>query len=349
MTRLSRLFTGAILLAGLLAAAGPKARAADVDKLIPADADTVVSVDLKKLLEAEFVKKFVVEDLKKQFEKQDIKQFLTDIGLDPFKDVERLVVASMETKFAPGSQPNYLLVIRGSFDAEKLFKRAELETKTSPDKYTMVKDGGTVMFKMVQQPPQGGAAEQALFVTVVDDKTVVAASDKKYVTEVMKLHDSGKAATLNKDLAALIKKVDAKVPIYVASVVSGKLGDIPIPPQAGPIKLESLGKALPNAETVLVTVKVGADVSVDVYIGMKDEETANDMRNAVIDLLDQVKPLAKLASNFDPMAKAIPDLLDAIKVTSKKKDMILTLSAPGNDLGALMQLGQRRPMPKKKN
>jgi hypothetical protein len=347
MIRSSRLLPGAALLAGLLAAANPTARAADPDKLIPADADTVVSVDVKKLLEADFVKKFVVEDLKKQFDKQEAKQFLTDIGLDPFKDVERLVVASMETKFAPGSQPNYLVVVRGSFDAEKLFKRAEAETRTNPDKYSMVKDGGTTMFKIVQQPPQGSEPERAAFATVIDDKTVVFASDKKYVTEAIKRNDSGKGAALKKELAELIKKVDARVPIYVASVVSGKLGDIPIPPQAGPVKLESLGKALPNTETILVTVRIGTDVAVDLHLGMKDEETANDMRNAFIDLIDQVKPLAKLASNFDPATKPLPDLLDAIRVTSKKKDMILTLTATGNDLGGLLQFQQRRAAPKK--
>lgn len=339
MIRPTRLLPGAALLAGLLAAAAPAARAAEPDKLIPADADTVISVNLKQLVDSEFAKKFILEDMKKGFEKQEVKQFLTDIGLDPFKDIEKLVVASVETKFAAGTDPNFLIVVRGSFDAEKLFKRAEAETRANPDKFTMVRDGGTVMFKY--QPDN---EKPAVYATVANDKTVVAGSEKKLVTNALKAADTGKPAPLKKELAELIKKADDKASIYIASVVSGKLGDIPIPQQAGPIKLGDFGKALPSTETALITVRVSNDVALDVAVGMKDEEAANDMRNAVADLLDQLKPLVQLAANFEPQAKALPDLLAAIKVTSKNKDVILTIRAPGDDLGALMKIrpGQRK-------
>jgi hypothetical protein len=352
MIRSSRLLPGAALLLGLLATAGPNARAAEPDKLIPADADTVISVDLKKLLEADFVKKYIVEDLKKQFDKQEAKQFLTDIGLDPFKDVEKLVVASMETNFKEGSQPNFLIVVRGSFDAQKLFQRAEAETKANPDKYSMVRDSGAVMFKIVQQKPRDSEPERATFATVIDDKTLAFASDKKYIAGAIKANDSGQAATLKKELAALIKKVDARVPVYVASVVSGKLGEMELRDPRGPVKLsfESLRKALPNAETILATVRVGTDVAVDLYMGMKDDATANDMRNAMIDLIDQVKPLVKLGVLAGQAPESLPELLDSIKITSKKKDMILTIAASGNTLGSVFEFQQRRrPNPPKKN
>ncbi len=340
MIRPSRLMLGIALLA-ISALSARTARAADPDKLIPANADTVISINLKQLLGSDFVKKYVLDEMKKQLEKDEAKQLFADIGLDPLKDIEQLVVASIDTKFKNGAEPSYVLVVRGSFDAQKLFKRAEAETKAN-EKFSMVKDGGITMFKFQQDKDKPG-----LYFTVADEKTVVAASEQKYITDAIKVVDSGQAAPLKKELAALIKKVDPKVSIYIASVVSGKLGDLKLPNEAGPVKLQDLSNALPNAETALITIKVGTDVILDIIVGMKNEEAANDMRNALIDMIEQVKPLAKLAANIEPQAKALPEMLDAIKITSKEKDRILTFKAAGSDIGTLLEIPRARQ--KKKN
>jgi len=312
MTRLPRLVLGAALAVALTATA----RAAEPDKLIPAGADTVVVVNLKQLIESDFAKKFVLEDLKKQFEKQETKQFLTDLGLDPFKDIERLTIASVETKFGGGKDdsPNYLVVVRGSFDSQKLFNRLEQETRTDPDKFSKVKEDGTTMFKYLSDQKAS-----PLFVTAIDDKTVVAASDKKFVAEAIKASDARKGAPIKKELAALIRKADDKASVYIASVTAGKLGDLGIPDQAGPIKLEGFAKALPKTESALITIRVATDVNLDVIMGMKDEEAANDMRNALADMIDQVKPLAKGIVNFAPELKPLPDMLDAIKARPRTR------------------------------
>jgi len=339
MTRLPRLVLGAALAVALTATA----RAAEPDKLIPAAADTVVVVNLKQIAGSDFGKKFLVEELKSAFAKGTT-QFLTDIGLDPFQDVEKLLIASVETKFGGGKDDsaNFLAVARGSFDSQKLFNRLEQETRTDPDKFSKVKEDGTTMFKYLPD-----AKASPVFVAVIDDKTVVAASDKKFVTEAVKAADAGKGAPIKKELAALIRKADDKASVYVASVTTGKLGDLGIPDQAGPIKLEGLNKALPKTESALITLRVATDVNLDVIMGMKDEEAANDMRNAFTDMIDQMKPLAKGIAGFAPELKSLPDMLDAIKVTSKNKDMILTVKLAGGDLGPI--IGLQGKMAKKKD
>lgn len=333
MTRLPRPVLGAALLVGLTATA----RSAEPDKLIPAEADTVIVVNVKQLVESEFAKKFVLENLKKDFEKQEAKEFLAEVGLDPLKDVERLVVATIGTKIGAKDGTNSLVVVRGSFDAEKLFRRAEAEVRTNPDKFSKVKEDGVVIFKY-----QSGEKATPLFTTMIDGKTVVLASDTKYIAAAVKAADAGKAAPLRKELAALIRKADDRASVYIASVTKGIFDALEIPNQAGPIRLEDIGKALPKSETALVTLRVAADVSLDVTVGMKDEESANDMRNALADLIDQAKPLARLAAGFEPGAKALPDMLDAVKVTSKNKDMILTVKLAGADLGSILELQQNR-------
>lgn len=333
MPRLPRLAAAVALLAGLAAAA----RAAEPDKLLPATADTVIAVNVKQLVASEFAKKFVLDGLKKQFESPDTKKFLTDIGLDPLKDVERMVIASIDTKFGEKTDPSFLLILRGSFDPEKIYKAADAAARAPGAKMSMVKDGGTVLFKYQpdgEQPPVYG--------TVVDGKTVVVASEKKYVSAAVQAADASKPAALKKELAELVKKADDKASIYIATVVSGKLADLGLPDEVPGVKLDKFNKALPNTETALITVKVAADLTLDVYVGMKDEAAANDMRNAANDLIDQLKPLAKLVVGFEPGAKALPDILEAVKITSKNKDMILSLKVAGDDLSSLMQLGEKR-------
>lgn len=327
---------GAALIAVL---AGQTARSAEPEKLLPLDTDTVVAVNLKQLLGSEFGKSYIVDNLKKDLEKNGMSKILQDIGLDPMKDLEKITIAMIDMKFKPNAEQDMVIIARGAFDAEKIFKVAEAESRNNPDKFSMIKDGDTIMFKY---QPEG--ERPATYATVIDEKTIVAASDKKFITAAIKTADSGKPAPVKKELAELIKKADDKASIFIASFVSGKLGDLNIPNQAGPLNFESMGKAIPQTESALITVRIGADVALDVLVAMKDEESANDMRNALIDMLDQLKPLADFASKLDPQAKALPELLASVKVTSKNKDMTLTFKAPGSELGKLMQIqpGRRK-------
>jgi len=326
MIRLSRALLGAALVVGL---AGTGARAADPDKLIPADADTVAVVNVKQVLDSEIVKKYALGQIKQMLEGQDAKRMLSDLGLDPLKDIEQLVVATMDTS---RTDTKFLMIVHGKFDAEKIYKAAEAETKKNPDKFSMVKDGKDVMFKF--QPDNG---QPPVFATVVNDKTVVAANEKKYVTGALKASDNKTPINLKQELSSLLKKMDDKASVSVVSVLKGKLDDVKLPGGGNlPIKVDALEKALPNAETVSVAVKIGADVSVDVTIGMKDTDAAADMRNALDDLLKQLKPLAQLAGAADPRAKPLGDVLGTIKTSAKNKDVVLSGKVTGANIGKMI-------------
>ena len=84
--RLSRLGLAAVFAATLVA---PVARAAEPDKLLPAEADTVVFVNFKQILEADVVKKYALDQIKQALAGQDAKKLLEDMGLDPMKDIEK--------------------------------------------------------------------------------------------------------------------------------------------------------------------------------------------------------------------------------------------------------------------
>jgi hypothetical protein len=332
MRRLSRVLLGAAILAGVLTANSSTTRAAEPDKLLPADADTVVSVNTKQILDSDIVKKYALEQLKQALDGQDAKKLLTDLGLDPLKDIDRVVVGANIKSF---SDFKYLMIVHGSFDPDKLYKAAEKRSKENADSFAMVKDGDTVVFKYT---PENG--EKPVYGTVVNDKTVIAASDRKMIATALKAAEAGKKAPIKPELADLVKRMDEKSSFYACGLVKGKFDEFKLP-QGGniPVDLTAIMKLLPLTESMALSVKIGADVAVDVTLGMKDNETADEMRNALDELIKQVKPLAALAGAAQPQAKPLTDILNTVKTSAKDKDVTVSGKVTSANIGRMMKPG----------
>src|SRR5207244_6977231 len=125
---------------------------------------------VKKVVDSDIVKKYALEQLKQTLQGNDAQKFLKEIGVDPLKDVEK-VVLGMYGK--DQSDMKGLVIVHGKFDPAKLFQAAEVHTKKDPDHFSLLKDGKDVMFKF--QPDTGNP----VYGTVIDESTVVAGSDKK--------------------------------------------------------------------------------------------------------------------------------------------------------------------------
>ena len=221
-----------------------------------------------------------------------------------------------------------LVVVHGKFDPDKLFKAAEAATKRDGDKFSMIKDGNTTMFKF--QPEQGNP----VYGTVVDETTVVAATDKKLVANAL----TQKKTALSNDLGALVKKMDEKSSIFVVSVVKGKFDTVKLPAQL-PIDLSGLEKALPKTETMSIVLKVTGDINLEVVLGMKDDDAASDMGDAMAKVIDGIKGLVPLLAAAEPKAKPLVDVVKTIKSDVKKKDVVITAKVTGENLGKMINPG----------
>ena len=325
MLRLSRLVLGAVLAAGL---AVNGARAAEPDKLLPAEADTVVCVNVKQLLDSDIAKKYALEQIKQVLEGKDAQKFLGDLGLDPLKDIDKVVVGA-EVKGR--NDMKFLMIVHGSFKPDQLYKAAESQSKKEPDKFAMVKDGDTVIFKFT---PENG--QPPVYGTVVNEKTVIAGSDKKMIATALKASESAKKAAIKQELHDLVKKVDEKSSVYAVGIVKGKFEELQLP-RNDFIDLSKLQKALPLTNSVAVSVKVAADVNVEVTLGMKDADAADEMRVALDEALKVVKALAPLAGAGDPRAKPLGDVLNTIRTSAKEKDVVVTGKVTGANIGRMMR------------
>lgn len=325
MLRPSRFALGAAVVAAL--AFAPSLRAAEPDKLIPVDADTVISVNVRQIIDSEVIKKYALEQAKQFLQGNDASAFFKEIGLDPLQDVDRIVIAGSGKD---QTDIKGLIIVHGKFDAEKMYKRAEAETKKDPDKFSLVKDGKDVMFKF--QPDNGNP----VYGTVVDENTIIVGTDKKIITTALAAANGDAKPKLDKKVAGLIAKMDDKASVWVVAVVQGKLDKARLP--GG--QAQNLQNQLPNIDTVTAVVRVNTDLTVDVTIGMKDDASADEMGTAVDEVLTQLKGFAPLLAANDPKMKPLADAAKSLQSRVKGRDVIISAKIPGSAIGQLLNPDQ---------
>ncbi|MBX9624115.1 MAG: hypothetical protein K2X82_09930 [Gemmataceae bacterium] len=310
------------LAAVALCLAPAAAPAATPDRLLPADADIVVSVNVRQVLDSGIVKEFALGQIKDFLQGQDAQKLLTQIGLDPLKDVDRVVLGGSGTD---QSDMKFLAVVRGKFNPDKLNEGAVAQTQKDPDHFSLVKDAGDA--KLYKYQPENG---NPVYATVVDGTAVVVGSDKKLVAAAAAGKDSG----VSKEVAALVGKMDDKASVWVAALVKGKLDNVKLPGGQG--GNPAVQKQLAGLETMTLTVRVTDDVNLNVGLGMKDAEAAGEMGKTVAQGLQQVKGLLPLLAGGQPQLKPLIKEAQSLKSGVEDKTVVITAKLSGSAIGAML-------------
>ncbi|MBX9581197.1 MAG: hypothetical protein K2X87_12880, partial [Gemmataceae bacterium] len=282
----------------------------------------VISVNVKQVLGSEIVKQYALGQIKDFLKGQDAQKFLTELGLDPLKDVDRVVLGGSGTDQA---DMKFLAVVRGTFDPDKLYDAAVAQTKKDADHFSLVKDGDGKVFKY--QPDNGNP----VYATVVDKNAVVLGSEKKLVSAAA----AGQPrAQVGKGLAALIAKMDDKNSVWVAAVVKGKLDNVKLPGGAG--GNPAVQKQLAALETITAVVNVTGDITMDLSLGLQDEEAATQMGQTVAQGLQQVKGLLPLLLGSQPQLKPLVKEAQSLKSAVQGKAVSITGKLSGSAIGQML-------------
>ena len=297
----------AIVVVGLaaLCPAG-SARAVEADKLTPADADVVVSVNVRKLVDSELFKKYGKDDAEKALLDDKAKKLLDAIGLNPLKDVDGILFTSSGI-----DKPRRLLVVRGHFDADKIKAAAEKYAKDHPDDLKITKQDDLTIYE------GKGDGKQPFYAHVVSDgKTVLASTDKAYLLQAVTSRSSGPSKELKNALAT----IDGKEAVWMAMVVTDEMRKV--------MESNPQGKELaPKLEALTGTVNVTSDVLTNFVIHTSDAKAAGDVKK----LLNQVKPILTLAANSDEhIGPLVGDLMDNLKITTEKNNVNINLTVTGD-------------------
>jgi hypothetical protein len=307
-----------------LATASP-ARAADLDPLLPADTELYLTVNLRQIIDSPLFQKHLrpqVEKLLKDESGEAVQGVLKELGIDPFKDLDRVTVAAPSTKEADRG----LVILTGKFDGAKLNQKGKEAAKNKPETFKLHAaplGGGSKanIWEVVVQPQQ----ETSLFVAVVSARTIVVSPGKDYVVDALKQDvNRAKGALKNKELAALIEKMDPRQSVSVA-LLGKALG----------IDHEAIPKAVTDAvgkvEAVGGGVTVSEDVKFELMIATPSSEAALRIQKEGDRALKLVTVGLALTEENQGLSLLL-DVVKSIKITNRGRVVSVAARLPEDAL-----------------
>jgi hypothetical protein len=313
-----RFLAASLLLVSLLACAhsSQRAQSAELPGYLPADTEILVSVNVRQLVDSDLFKNNF-QELVRQFlnDQANVHQVLGDLGLDPLKDIDRVLAVS------PGSaeQDRGLVIVQGRFDVEKFKAHARKAQAEHPDllKAHSITDGRgmKVLVYEVRYPDP----ELPLFVCVADRQTILASPGKDYVVDALKKIARPARPTLrNKDFQDLLGKMDGEQSLALA-VVGNALT------RGGGIPEGGLRNALNQVEAIGGGVTIDKDLALEVVVSAKSEAQARQLKGSADRILKQGITLLSLLAASDPQFNPYFEMVRAVRLHLKGK--LVTLRA----------------------
>jgi hypothetical protein len=313
------------VLAGVLAAGANPARAAEVDKYLPADSEVIFVINVQQILDSPLIKKHALGPIREMLKgNAEAQRVFTALGFDPLRDVTSL------TAVMPGISPNEkgLLILHGRFDTAKFHAQAEETAKNKADILKIHKEGTEKVFEV--KPP---GQDSPLFVGLVDGTTVVASPGRDYVLRAFATRAGKKDGTVKKEVQALIQKTDAKQSFWLA-VPGSTLGKSEFASD------ERAKKTLAKVEAFTLGATLADDIQAHVTITAKNAEGAKDLAQELKEGLEQAKGLVTILAGSQKELAPVVDLLGAIKMSTEGNMVVLRAGMSAEALEKSLRRGQ---------
>jgi hypothetical protein len=294
--------------------------AGKLEKYLPDGADGVVTFNVRQLLDSELIKKI---GLDKTLADEDAQKTIKSLGLDPLKDIERVLITFDKEK---ADEPFF--IIQGKFDLAKLSKAAEDAAKDNKEHFKIHKSEYGKIYELsnldeiVPLPPQAAGAGislkgKSVFATIPDKGHVVLAGSKE-AAEIVLSKSAGKKTTklTSKELSGLLAKMDLKQSIAVA-----------MPAPGGDEKVKS----------VTGGITVTSDVKSRFIVTAADADAAKQVDSAITEQLKMISDIAGLVVLQQKELAPAVDILNGIKHDAKDATVALSSDIKGETLSKLFK------------
>jgi hypothetical protein len=297
------------LLAGALFALVVPARAAEVDKYLPGDAEFVAQINIRQIIDSPLFKKFLLEKAKDKLkEHDDVAKIFDELGMDPFKDVSTVTTAGngVETESKP------YIIVHGNFDVAKFEAKAEKVAKEMGDTLKIHKEGD---YKVYEVKVEGGD-DKPMFVGIVDKTTIVASNDKDFALDCFARAAGKKKGTVKKELQDLLEKIDGKQSMWMA-MPGSVLAKSPLSQD------DKAKKMLDKMDSFTLGFTMDKDIKLAVAIASKSAENAKELAEDLKEKLTEAKGfLALIAGQMQQLAPLV-DVVGNAKVETEGKTVTL--------------------------
>jgi len=274
-------------------------RAVEADAMTPAEAEFVLSVNLKQILESGLYKKHAADILNLALQSPEAKKMIEATGIDPLRDLDAVTVASWGIQ-----TPKFLVMVRGKFDQDKIVTAIKARAKEDP-KIKVSQEGA---FTIVEGADKG----QTIYTTVAHRGAVVMANDKE---TLLKAARSTGPARINAELKTALTKLGGKESLWMAGAVTEELRKMAKDKEAREFAQKVKGL------TASLTLSDNADLKVKVLT--TDAETAKTLQGKVDEVKSALPLLAAANPQLAPIAK---ELVEALKIGTDNSTVTIDLS-----------------------
>ncbi len=293
----------------------PFGRAADLDPYLPEDTESILNINFRQLLDSELVKKYLRDAAQEALRGNDqVQDILKDLGFDPFKDLDRVVVASpIGTEKDRG-----LVIVHGRFDVAKFKAKAEEVAKDQSEHLKIHKVlGGKYQLYEVNHPD----LDDPLFVALAGNDTLLASPGKDYVVNALKkTGKEAKPALKNKKFQALLETVNPGQSLSLAAVTTPEVAKA-IDKAPGDVK-----GMIEKIQAVAGGLTISDEIKLELAVTAKDTQDAKDLSDSAKAGLNLVlgfaAPLSQNA-NTPKWVEVIVEFVKALRVTNKSETVFV--------------------------
>ncbi len=280
-------------------------RAEAVDKLLPAETQMVMHLDMRQLQKSQLFKKHVQKPLREALkENEELKQLQEATGLDFLKDIHNVTVALTKLKIDITNPRNVdpnsaelFVIVRGDFARDPLVKVMKKNEDLESRRYQ-----GYDIF-ITKEDDDG----QRAYICVADDGLILASNQRSRLQKSLDTLQGSQPANVNKSLRTAIEGVPAGQTLWLA------MGEIPLLKELAKQNDEA-ADALEKLVGLSLTIGVSDRVSVAVRAHGKDQDTAREFRAGFEKIRGFLAFFAAQDPNFGPI---VQDILNTVKTAAK--------------------------------
>jgi hypothetical protein len=266
-----------------------------IDKYLLDDTNGVLVIDVKQILSSPAYKKNFQKQLGALIALPQAQEYLKDVGFDPLKDVERVIICLSKSCFNQGSagadsDDGPFILFQGKFDPVKAKTKMDALARNHPDQVSSTTlPGGQTIYRI---DPRHGP-----YVAQLDGNTLVLAGRKAHVVAALE-KVSGKKVTkfAHKEVAEKLRKFKPEV------AIQGFALEQMIMHAGVTVKADGMGNQ--TVETNFTSLADNGFKEATLNINIKD-----DARGSVVWTVkdkDKVKPLTDMfTKGLDDMRKGV--------------------------------------------
>jgi len=283
---------------------GIKGAGDDADKWLLDNAEMVMVINLKQMTTSDLLKGNLpaIKDAMKN--QEVIKTVLDSTGIDPFKDVENILISGSGSS---AQDAKGLVVVRGKFDTAKIHTALKKEADKKDSEIELVKEGDLQLYQVKMQ-------DQTVVAGFSGKSVLVLTNTKEATAEAIK-NGGKKSAKVSKEMKAALGKFTGKETFTLALVVNDDLKKLIE-------KAPRVGESAAKLQTVTASLTVTDAVALNVTGNTSEKKAAKNLAGVLL-LLKGIGQGA--VGGMDDLPAILGDILEAIKIAAEKESVTIDL------------------------